>query len=720
MSNYSNKQQAFNPEDSEVNLFALLNQILEHKWLALLVMSFTLAVGIFYVSRQIPVYKTDLLIQVEPKQHSIGQAGMLLGGSINAISSQSVLIQTRYILEPVVKALGLDIKVTPQRRSIWSNLFSANHNDAHVSRFEVPERLVNQSLDLVFDKADHVSLYNKNERLLEGSIGQLLTNKDKTIHLKIDNINALVGTHFSLIKRSSNDQVKALAAHLTVSEAGQNTGIVNVSLMGPNKDQIINTLNEIATIAQKKDAQKKKKESTQTLEFLYQQLPITKGLLEKAEKALNDYRARTGKIDTKTQTQFLLQQLMDLDKRTSELRMKMIEEMQRYTEYHPVILAMNSQLRTIEGARDKLSREIKKLPASDQISLDLMREIGVRKTLYMILLSKIQELQVMKAGTLSSIQILASANTPDAPLPLHRSAIYLGSLIIGFALSALYIFGRRLFFPRVDDPNWSERKYNIANLAIIPYCQEQARNTMYIRQHNSKSVSLLAHTNPRNLSIESLRSLRTTLQVILPTASNNIISIMGVSPGVGKSFVSSNLAYLLAMAGKRVLLIDGDLRRGTIHKYFNTKASPGIADVLNETATIENALCKTMHPNLTIMPRGAYPSNPSELLMRDEFKKLINNLSEQFEILVIDTAPVLLVTDAVVIGALSATKFMVLGAAAHQPSDIEMVLKRLSGSDIQLNGTIYNFNRAATITQTYGGYGKYGKHQYYYDESTKI
>lgn len=723
MSNLQHKQAGLIPEDSEVNLFALLNQILEHKWLALMVMSFTLMAGVFYASRQVPVYKSELLLQVEPKQQLIGQAGMMLGwGGGAATSSQSVLIQSRYILAPVIQLLGLDIKVSPQKRSVWRDFFFASHDEARVSRFVVPEQFINQPLDLVFEKAGHFSLYNKSERLLDGPIGPMVTNNDKTIRIKIDAINAPVGAHFSLVKRSDSAQVKSLAAHLVVSESGVNTGILDISLTGTNKSEIMNTLNAIATVAQKKDAQKRMKESTQTLDFLYHQLPITKGLLEKAEAALNQYRAKTGKIDPKAQTQFILQQLMAIDTRISELHMHKIEQMQRYTVNHPVVLAMNIQLHALEAARAKLDLSVKKLPASDQISLNLMREVGVRKTLYMILLSKIQELQVMMAGTVSNIQILAYATTPEAPLQSHRVMIWLISLLVGFFLSALYIFSRRLFFPKVDDPHWGERKYNIASLAIIPYCEEQAKNTIEFRNNNSKSLTLLAHKNPRNLSIESLRSLRTSLQVMLPAATNNIVSILGVSPSVGKSFVSSNLSYLLALAGKRVLLIDGDLRRGTIHQYFEMQPSPGISDVLEGKATIDGALRKTMHPNLTTLTRGHYPTNPSEMLMRDEFKQLIDTLSAQFDILIIDTAPVLLVTDAVVIGALAGTNFLVLGASAHQPSDIEIVLKRLSGSDIHVNGTIYNFNRAATITQTYGGYGKYGKYgkyQYYYDESMK-
>ena len=147
---------------------------------------------------------------------------------------------------------------------------------------------------------------------------------------------------------------------------------------------------------------------------------------------------------------------------------------------------------------------------------------------------------------------------------------------------------------------------------------------------------------------------------------------------------------------------------------------PGLSEVLNKTTTIGSALIETVYKNLAFIPRGAYPKDPSELLMSDDFKALMSTLSQQYDVVVIDTAPVLLVTDAVLIGAISATNYLVMGAGAHQPADVEMVLKRLNGSGVQVQGSIFNFYRSETISRSYGQYGKYGKYNtYYYDESMK-
>lgn len=722
MNNIANKEQTFlsKGKGTEVDVYALLNILLDYKWLMLIVMSCTLVLGMFVASRQISNYKSELQLLVDAKPNSIGNSSILIeSGSHNTTTTQSILVQSRYVLEPVIKRLGLDIAVASKGYSIWSRLFTAQHDSAQIKYFEVPIELINTPLDLVFDKKGHFSLYDSHALLLQGPIGALLNDKTKNIQLQVDSIVAPIGTHFVLTKRSIGLVVAGLNSRLSVREAASQTGVLNLSLVGSNVALLMKTLNAIASTMQEKDAIKKTKEAEQSLQFLYKQLPLTKNLLESAETALNHYRSKSGKVDIKLQTQFLVQQLMNFDKRINELRVKKVDQLQKYTNIHPLIQAIDIKLKTLENSRSELERKVKALPDADQVAVDLQREVGVRKTLYIVLLNKIQELEVMKAGTVSGIQILTPATPPDAPLPTHRLFIYLLCLSLGFGITVMFILGRRLFSPRVDDPYWTEHKYNLANLAIIPYCKEQATlSSVLLAQRKGEGQGLLAHTHPTNLSVEALRSLRTSLQVMLATASNNIVTILGVSPGAGKSFISSNLAYLLAAAGEKVLVIDGDLRRGVLHKYFGYSPAPGMADVLNGTLSLENVFRETMHPNLTFLPRGKYPSDPSELLTSSKFKELIATLSSQFDIVVIDSAPVLLVTDAVVLGALSGTNFLVLSAGVHQPTEVEIVLKRLTSSNITVNGTIYNYNRPATLTRSYGGYYKYGKYYNYYDDKS--
>jgi tyrosine-protein kinase Etk/Wzc len=705
-------------EEEEIDLAAIFHQMWLNKWIILGILSLSLLIGGLYAMRQIPQYQSNVLLQIDSKQPGFGQAGnavsqLFLSGASSADSAatQTALIQSLFILDPVINSLGLNLNVSP-KLTFWKRIFSPHSlNKLDFSSFEVSHSLLNKRLILVIDKPQHVQLYDSDMNLLlQGNVGELLTNSGGDIRFKVKSITASIGSKFTIVKQSNAMVVKSLLTRLSISEAGekmrQNTGVLNISLRDVNPEVVVKTLNAIASVTKTKDAEKKAQEAAQTLEFLYKQLPVTKKLLQDAESSLNRYRARSGKIDIKLQTQFLLNQLAELAKQEAELEIKKIEMLQQYTSLHPLIIALNAQIKALNTQEKGLQNELRKLPASDQVALNLMRDVKVKQALYMILLNKIQELQVVKAGTISGVRVLSYAQLPDASMPSKKSLICISSVLIGFLLSFVCIYSRKLFSPRVDDPHWSERHFNIPNLAIVPYSKEQTD------MGKDKPFAVLAHSNPRNLAIESLRSLRTSLQVSLACSSNNIISIMGICPGVGKSFISSNLAYLLAAGGKRVLIIDGDLRRGTLHKYFSEEPSPGLSDVLGSDTEIERALRLTsVHQNLTILPRGAYPKDPSELLMRDRFKELMENLNKHYDVIIIDTPPVLLVTDAVLIGGYSSINYLVVGAGVHQSGEMELVIKRLSASGVQLQGTIFNFHRAVSTSQYYG---KYYQHSYYY------
>lgn len=728
----STNQNQMVDHNAEMSLIDIVAQFYQNKWLFLLITLLTLAMGVFYSSRQAVQYSSDILLQIESKQQTLGRSDaasqMLFGSSSNPTSVQMSLIQSRYILSPVIKSLGLDIVIQPKKRFFWSKKPVITPRQLNVSRFELPQKQLNKKFKLIINKSNTVSLYDSTDHLiLQGKVGQLLQNSAQNMLIKVAHNQLPVGTMVYLIKQSDTAVVKSLASRLHIEEKGSklriSTGIISVSLIGSDPYELVRILNKIGQVAQTKDAEKKAQEASKTLEFLYHQLPLTKGLLQKAETKLNEYRAKSGKIDIKLQTKFLLDQLRALDDKYDALNIKNIDMRQRYTPEHPSLIALKAQMNTLKKQQIILGAQIKKLPASDQVAMNLMRDVEVKQRLYMLLLNKIQELQVIKAGIVSNVHILSYATLPDEHLPRKRIIIYLCSIFIGLLLSSLILLLRKAMNPRVSDPQWVERHFDLANMAIIPYCKQQINNNLAIKNNQAQAI-LLAHDFPRDLSVESLRSLRTSLQVNLLNAKNNVLAILGVTPGVGKSFVSTNLAYLLAAAGKTVLVIDGDLRKGTIHKYFNAKPDCGLADLLNNTATIQQAIKPTsVSENLYFMPRGSYPDNPSELLMSPRFKELIHLCSTQYDIVVIDTPPVLLVTDAVVISAVAGVNYLVLGAGSHQPKEIEIVLKRLLVGEVTVNGTIFNFHRSERMTSNYGmyygKYGKYGKYSAYYDDTVR-
>ena len=508
MSNKIGVKHASLTRDDEIDLVALIHELVANKWLIITITAITLSLGGMYAHHLAPIYQSDVLLQVENGRSPMGGLEQLaFGGSggANASATQMSLIKSRYVLEPVVKELNLDILVE-KKTTILERLFKSNVVQAkgiRIQTFDVSHSKLNKYYTVAIDKPGFFRLFDSNKNLiLQGPKGKLLANQDNTVRINIESINAPIGTQFTLLKRSEAKAQSELAAQLKVEESGNvksfqgGTGILNVFLKGYEPHQLIKTLNAIAITAKDLDAKKKSKEASQTLAFLYQQLPITKKELETAEYDLNRYRAKSGKIDIKLQSQALINQFSELAKELNKLHVEKINMQQRYTALHPMLIAVNTQIQSLENQRHKLDHSLKKLPASDQLAVNLFREVKVKKTLYVILLNKIQELEVIKAGTISAIQVLAKAKLPDMALPNHRGIIYLGSTLLGFLLSAMIIVARKVLFSRINDPYWTEKEFNLPNIAVIPHSKEQA--TLNKSYELSKQGALLAHVQPRN------------------------------------------------------------------------------------------------------------------------------------------------------------------------------------------------------------------------------
>lgn len=672
-----------------IDLRGLLSELVENKRFILSLMFCALLCGIFYNCLQVPHYSADVLVRVQenesPSLSNIALSRTAFRDNKNA-AMYSALLHSRYILSPTINALGLNVIAKPDEWPILDRLFPS-HNKIQLEKFAVPSYLKNKPLLLILNAPGHFRLYEKTRLLLEGPIGRRIQNADGTILLQVQQLQGKIGSRFVIIKQADDKIIKELLPHLKVSDLGiiseknEKTGILQVSYVDKDPARLVDVLNTAIRILQQKNVEQKSMKAKETLTFLLAQLPATKQSLEKAETVFNTYRAAAKKLDIRVEMQFLLHELADIDKQLTMLRLNRRALLQENTREHPFIHAIDEKTKSLLLERKELEAKLKLLPASDQIAVSLMRDIKVKHELYLLLLKKIQELKIEEASTISDIQILSWANLPYAPLPAHRGLILFASVVVGFVLGCMLIFMRKVLFPKVNDPYWIEQHLGLANVAIVPYSQ---------RQKVLSAKKLLAQEHPEDRALEALRSLRTSLQVLLCGASNNIVSLISLSPQIGKSFIAANFAYLLAEAGKRVLLIDGDLRQGHLQDYFNIKRAPGLSEVINNTYVLEQALHLTMQPNLTLLTTGTYPTHPSELLMQARCGEIIKTLSLQYDIVIMDTAPVLAVTDAAIISQFAGTNFLILGADTHQVQEIELAVKQLSRANVKLQGSIYN------------------------------
>ncbi len=273
------------------------------------------------------------------------------------------------------------------------------------------------------------------------------------------------------------------------------------------------------------------------------------------------------------------------------------------------------------------------------------------------------------------------------------------SLFVGGFIGVLIALIRNMLRSGIKDSTEIENNLDLPVYATVPRSPVQESRINILKK--KKNIPILAVKNSDDIAIESLRSMRTAIHFALSSAKNNLIMISGPAPEVGKSFISTNLATILAQSDKRVLIVDADLRRGYLHKYFNYDTQPGLTELLNGQHSLETVIRNTEVPGLSVISKGKSPTNPSELLSSAQFKNVLEQLSEKFDHVIIDTPPVLAVTDGIIISQYTGVNLVIARYAKTQMKELELTINRFEQAGVKVNGFILN-----DIQRTAGsGYG---------------
>ena len=552
------------------------------------------------------------------------------------------------------------------------------------------------------------------ETLLSGKVGEVAstTLSGEPLSLFVSELQAEPDDKFNLQQRSRLRATESLQGSLSISEKGKGSGMLAISLEGRDPEAVSRIVNEIANVYVRKNVERKSAEAEKTLAFLDEQLPAIKQDMEAAEVALNTYRLEKGSIDLPLETQGILQAIVTVEGQLNELQQERDQITQRFTPVHPMVIALDKQTQRLNGELAQLNEQVRELPTTQQEVLRLVRDAEVNTALYTSLLNTAQELRVVKAGTVGNVRVVDYAVTPYRPVKPKKSRILMLSLLLGGFLGVATAFAKKALRSGVDDPDLIEKHINIPVYATIPHSNKQDRIFKAL-QSKDKRRAILAVDSPEDAAIESLKNLRTALHFGMMDVKNNCIMIAGPSPTVGKSFVSVNLAAVLTSNDKKVLLIDADLRRGHLHKYLGLKRENGLSEFISGDIPIGDALHQTTIPNLTLIPTGMIPPNPAELLLHKRFANCLGVLAPRFDHIIIDSPPILAVTDATIIGQMAGGTLMVLKAGEHPMREIEQAVKRLKQASVNVRGLLFNDVNVQSLRY---GAGKYS-YQYSYKKT---
>ncbi|MDI1232158.1 MAG: polysaccharide biosynthesis tyrosine autokinase [Methylobacter sp.] len=734
-------------EDDEIDLGELIATIVDGKYLIAIITLVFLTLGVAKALIDTPIYKADAMLQIEEKLNSLqalASVSSLVGGQEPA-SAEIEIIKSRKVLGEAVKNLNLDIIAKPtyfpkigaaiarrfQQQNITDQVsaplfgldqYAWGGESIRIDTFSTPASWVDKELILIAGEQGHFTLVDDNQLILEGEVGkpliEQLADNQQTLTLFVSLLKARPGTQFTLMKKSLASGINDLSENLAVVEKGKSTGILSFTFESNSPTAAARTLNEVANIYVKQNVEQKSEEAQNTLEFLDKQLPAIKEQLEAATTALNDFRSTKGSINLELEAQNVLTGVVAIKTQLTLLQQKRDELRGKFTESHPAVVAIDKQIARLQVQMNENDKKIEVLPETQKVILRLTRDVEVSNELYTTLLNNAQTLKVAKAGTVGDVRIIDEAIVPTKSIKPKKLLIIAVSLILGVIAGVGWVFIRKTMRRGVEDPDQLEKHLNIPVYATIPHSEEQIKLSEKLKKldkkHNDQPM-ILAVENKEDLAIESLRSLRTTLHFAFLEAQNNIIMITGPSPGIGKSFVSINLATVLADAGKKILLIDGDLRKGFINKVLGVNREDGLSDLISSTTTLDKAVRHIAAANIDFIPTGSIPPNPSELLLHERLGQLLETLGEQYDHIIIDSPPILAVTDACIIGRMASATLMVVKAGQHPMRELEQCTKRLAQSGVHMKGIV--FNDLPRTSSSYGsGYGKY-VYQYNYQTS---
>ncbi|MRA02364.1 polysaccharide biosynthesis tyrosine autokinase [Acinetobacter lwoffii] len=711
-------QNSITSEDT-IDLKELFFSLIAQWKLIALCIIFSLICALLYLRVTQPIYATDAMVLVEDSKSAasaalLGELSQLSGamGQKSPADAEIEVLRSRMVLGQVIRDLNLDIEIKAPEDSAFNRLISEKKSTVdytltevvyqnkssvvQIKQLNVPDFYLDEPLQLKFNESNTFQLLHKDEVVFEGktNVKNQVPSPYGLWQVYIVNNNNLV-PELKITKYALPTAMKNLMLNYGVAERGKMTGVVGLSYQGTDKAHITKVLNHILSVYHKQNIERKSLESTQTLAFLDKQLPLLKQQLEDSEIKFNRFREKYNTIDVTQESELLLKQNIELERLMIELKQKQAELSAKYTNDHPLMAEINAQLKELNGKKEQLNQALKQLPETQRLYLQLYRDVKVNAEQYTALLNNYQQLKIANAGEIGNVRIVDTAVKPFEKVKPKTLIVLILSIFVGGFIGVLLALLKNMMRSGIKDATQIENELDLPVYATVPRSIIQESRIKLLKK--KKNIPILAVKDSDDIAIESLRSMRTAIHFALMNASNNVIAISGPAPEIGKSFITTNLAAILAQGGKRVLVIDGDMRRGYLHKYFNADIKPGLSELLNHQNSYEDVVQNSTVDNLYYITRGKSPVNPSELLSTDQFKAILEKASAHFDYVLIDTPPVLAVTDGIIIAQYAGVNLLIARHGKTQIKELEITVNRFEQANVKVNGVILNDVQKGTV-----------------------
>ena len=691
----------------ETDLTELLKELARNWYIMIPTVILAGIIGVFAAMWIRPVYQVDALLQIESKNSKpsgmMGSLGALFATNSPA-ETEMELIKSRQVMGAAVEKLRLDLKAEPLNKldRLLHREGRVELNNFYVNWENVPKEEQEQPWEMLAkDTLGNFDLFDQNgEKVLSGIVGQTyhFMYAGDSASFGVFRAKVRSGQRFAITRAQRLDAIESFRGAFDVKEKGKKTGILEFSYQDIYPDRAVEILNEVATSYLRQNVEERNAEAQKTLEFLEKQLPDIKAQMDSSLLNLNTYRNRVGSVDINAETQIVLQKRMKLQQDILALQQRKQEAIRLFHSEHPTVKTLEEQEEALNRELAGTSRDVKKLPTTQQEVLKLSNEVELSKVMYTTMLNNIQQLRLVSAGEVGSVRVVDFAEEVTKPSKPRKKVILAVALFFGFLLGALIVSIKTKLSSGVKSSSFIEKETGYTVYAKVPKGNPKG----------TKGTRPLAVVEPDDVAVEALRALRSSLEFSMMDEGGSVIGVSGLIPGVGKSFISVNLAALFAGLGKKVLLIDADLRKGRLHKEFGIRRGNGLSQVLLRTAKPEEVVHSTEVENLFVIPCGNVPANPAELLGSKHYAEIIEQFKSEYDLVIVDTPPIMLVTDAALACRVAAQVVMVIEYNKHSIEAIKDGMSQILKGNAHAHASFVINKYEHSRTEGYGyKYGKY-------------
>ncbi|MGE5458275.1 MAG: GumC family protein [Methanococcaceae archaeon] len=725
-------------EDETISLKSFITLIRVHWLLILLITLGTVIVAGIYAIQTPNIYSSSTMLRVSKPQGNILEAPLIAEFSDNKstfVENEIEVLKSYSIREKVALALIDSLKKNkyPQYYVVFCRDEKNPNNFVLRSNYEIVKTLSNivkieqkNNLEIMNISVESISAYEAAlianiyarfyhdmnlsfNRIQTINVRQFLENQSDNKHQKlIEAENSLKNYQEKGGIISLDAQSNALIGQLTDFESKRNAAkielmVVEKSLadykreLARQEPRIKDYMNKYAIEPYLEELQK------QIAQYeLKRDLALTNGGENSKSELVNNYNSKIAELKENRDKKLEIFKTGMLASSSEEVKQLIQKVLETEVKYH----GLSSSYNGLNSIVKNYEAEFNALPKRTIDLARLEREKGESEKLYLLIQEKYQEAMINEQSTPGNVLIVDPARVAVESFNPNRKLILLTGLLIGLGIGIGFVFTKNFFDNKVKTPEDIER-LNINLVGWVPHIKS-------FSEAEKRESEFIVFNKPNSIPSEAYRALRTRIQFSKVNRNSvKTILITSSSPSEGKTTTSVNLAGSFAQAGKSTVIIDCDLRKPRVHKIFNKSKAPGFTDYIFEHASYEEIVRETELSNLFLISSGTIPTNPSEILSSAQFLVFLEKLKKDYDIIIIDSPPILAVTDAEIISRIADISLLVAAADVTELDVMRKAIKLLQHEEnsfigVLLNNFIYK-----------NGYGNYYKNYYYYQSSVR-